>query len=197
MINKKAFYSNIRSFFGGSLNRLQVQGVESIIDEFSRRDLSDVRWLAYILATVYHETGKTMQPIEEIGKGAKKDYGKKLKYGHGVGKRIPYSVPDKIYYGRGLVQATWYEIYDALTRVAMKQGKNWNFLQQPELMLQMEPSVWATFHGMTTGLFTGKSLMDYINIKKCNWKDARRIINGIDRAEDIAHYAITFHNALL
>ncbi len=29
-----------------------------------------------MLATVYHETAKTMQPIEEYGRGVGRDYGK-------------------------------------------------------------------------------------------------------------------------
>jgi putative chitinase len=197
MINRETFYPAIRPLFGGKIIQPQVQGLEALITEFERRQLTDIRWLAYILATVYHETAKTMQPIEEYGKGRGKDYGKKLKYGKGVGKRVPYSVPDQLFYGRGLTQNTWYENYDALTRAAVKQGKDWNFLQQPELLLQMEPSVWATFHAMTSGLYTGKALADYINPVKCDWKNARRVINGLDRAEDIAGYAITFYNALL
>lgn len=197
MINKPQFYDRIRPLFGGKLKIEQVDGMDALINEFERRDLSDIRWLAYILATVFHETAKTMQPIQEIGRGKGKDYGKKLKYGQGHGKRIPYTLPDIIYYGRGLVQATWYEIYEALTKAAFKQGKKWDFLHKPELLLQMEPSVWATYHGMTTGLYTGKALADYINPIKCNWKNARRIINGQDRAEDIAEYAIRFYNALL
>lgn len=196
MINKATFYQKIRPFFGGTIRTLQAQGLDAIINEFERRQLTDSRWLAYILATAYHETDRTMQPIEEYGKGRGKDYGKKLKYGKGVGKRIPYNLPDQIYYGRGLAQNTWFEIYAALTIAAAKQGKDWDFLNHPELLLQMEASVWAIFHGMTTGLYTGKALADYINPNKCDWKNARRIINSVDRAEDIAEYAIMFYNAL-
>lgn len=197
MIQTQSFYGKILPFFKGRIATTQRQGMDALINEFDRRQLTDIRWLAYILATVYHETDRTMQPIEEYGKGRGKDYGKKLKYGKGVGKRIPYNVPDQLYYGRGLTQNTWYENYDALTKAAVKQGKDWNFLQQPELLLQMEPSVWATFHAMTTGMYTGKALADYINPVKCDWKNARRIVNVLDRAKDIAEYAITFYNALL
>ena len=53
---------------------------------------ADLRWLAYILATDYHETAYTMQPIEEYGKGAGYDYGE------------PDPVTGEIYFGTGLVQ---------------------------------------------------------------------------------------------
>lgn len=196
MINREKFYVAIRLHYGGVIKQPQVQGFEALLTEFERRQLTDIRWLAYILATVFHETDRSMQPIEEYGKGRGKDYGKKLKYGKGPGKRIPYDFPDQLYYGRGLAQNTWYEIYQALTIHAMKERKGWDFLNHPELLLLMEPSVWAIFHGMTTGLYTGKALADYINPVKCDWKNARRIINSLDRAEDIASYAITFYNAL-
>jgi putative chitinase len=88
---------------------MQVDGINSVLQAF---DGYDIRQLAYVLATVYHETAHTMQPVREGGKGAGYDYGKKLKRGGGKGKRIPYTTPDQIYYGRGYIQVTWFENYD-------------------------------------------------------------------------------------
>src|SRR5689334_1254801 len=100
-MDRKTFYDTIRpSLFKGTLTDKQVEGMEAIFDEWEKQALTDTRWLAYILATAFHETARTMQPIEEFGKGKGRDYGKKLKMGGGPGKRIPYITPDKIYYGR-------------------------------------------------------------------------------------------------
>jgi putative chitinase len=196
MINRTNFFNSVRhSLFGGRLLQKQVDGMNAILDEWEAQRWTDKRWLAYILATTYHETGKTMQPVEEYGKGKGKDYGKKLKYGGGPGKRVPYTTPNLIYYGRGLAQNTWYEIYEKLTKAAQKQGKNWDFLNHPELLLQMEPSVWAMFYAMKTGLYTGKKLSDYFNTTT-RWVDARRIINGVDCAVLIKGYALKFYDAL-
>jgi hypothetical protein len=206
MINRKHFYATVRPLlFGGKISYSQVEGMDAILNEWEAQRLTDLRCLAYIFGTVYHETDETMQPIEEIGRGKGKDYGKKLKYGSGPGKRVPYVLPDLIFFGRGHTQNTWYETYERLTRAARVHGKGWDFLNNPELLLQMEPSIWATFFGMRTGLYTGKKLSDYFGDKPFKpkpgdpneWRQARRIINGMDRAEDIAAYSLKFHAALI
>ena len=178
MFTPESFYQKIKPLFP-VLSAKQKQGLESILTEWRNQVLTDKRWLAYILATVYHETGRTMQPIEENGKGAGEPYGKKFKYGNGPGKRVPYEAPDKLYYGRGLTQNTWWEIYYKLTLAAHKAGYKWNFLEQPETLLQMDPSIWATFYAMQTGLYTGKKLSDYFDHDTDDSRHARRIINDM------------------
>ena len=49
--------------------------------------------------TTAHETGFTMQPIEEYGKGSGMEYGK------------PDPETGQTYYGRGYVQLTWRDNY--------------------------------------------------------------------------------------
>lgn len=197
MINRKHFFDTIREpLFSGSMTQKQVWGMEAILLEWDMQGLTDRRWLAYILATAYHETAKTMQPIEEYGKGKGHDYGKKLKQGGGPGKRIAYESPDKIYYGRGHTQNTWYENYQRLTQGAKIQGHDWDFLNNPELLLEMEPSIWATFFAMRTGLYTGKNLSHYFNDKVEDWVNARKIINGVDCAVIIAGYAKVFYEGV-
>lgn len=196
-IERKYFFDTIReSLFSGAMNQGQVHGMEAILREWEAQGLTDLRWLAYILGTAYHETAKTMQPIEEYGRGKGHDYGKKLKYGKGPGKRIPYTMPDKIYYGRGHTQNTWFEIYEALTKAAKKHPREWDFLNEPELLLQMESSIWAMFYAMRTGLYTGKKLADYFEVDTEDWVNARRIINGVDCAVIIAGYAKEFLKAI-
>lgn len=186
-MNTKSFYDSIRSeLFKGSISSKQFEGIEAIIKEYNERCINDPRKLAYILATAYHETGKDMQPIPEGGKGKNYDYGKKLKM-----NRQPYSTPNQLYYGRGLVQITWFENYQAMGK---KLGLD--LLNNPDLMLTMKPSVDAIYYGMTLGMFTGKKLSDYFNATKTDWINARRIINGMDKAELIAGYAKTFYKAL-
>lgn len=196
-MNRTTFYDAVRQpLFSGKIAEKQLAGMEALLNEWERQKLTDLRWLAYILATTYHETARTMQPIEEFGKGRNMDYGKKLKMGKGPGKRVPYTTPDKLYYGRGHTQNTWFENYEKLTRAAAKQGFDWDFLNKPELLLQMEPSIWATFFAMQTGLYTGKALMHFFNDTTEDWKNARKIINGLDKADQIATQAKVFFAAL-
>jgi putative chitinase len=192
-IDRISFYAKVSNSFG-SLKQTQVEGFDAILNEWQKKDLKDMRWLAYILATVWHETAKTMQPVEEFGRGKGKDYGKKLKMGSGPHDRSGYTTPDKIYYGRGHTQNTWYENYEALTKAAQRQGFMWDFLNQPELLLETEPSIWATFYAMTTGLYTGRKLSNYFNDVMDDNINARRIINGNDQAERIKGYALSFRS---
>lgn len=193
MIDRKKFFDYARRYlFGGTLTQSQVEGCEAIIREYEARNLVDIRWLAYILATAYHETGlfingklvHTMQPVEEMGKGKGKKYGK------------PDPETGLIYYGRGHTQNTWSDNYKRLTAAAKAKSKPWDFYQHPELLLQMEPSIWASYQGMITGLYTGKKLQHYFSGIKNEPVEARRIINGKDRAQLVAGYHNKFLSAL-
>ena len=192
MINRTNFYISIKLNLFKEISDKQKQGMDAILDYWENNGFHDGRHLAYIFATAYHETARTMQPIEEYGKGKTRPYGRKQKYS---GEK--YTTPDNIYYGRGHTQNTWFEIYEKLTKLAKKQGKDWDFLNNPELLLQMEQSVWATFTAMETGLYTGKKLSDYFNDTKEDPIGARRIINGTDKAELIAGYYYKFLNAIV
>lgn len=191
-MNRQAFYNSIRtSLFNGRLTSKQVEGINSKLDAFDRAGITDDRWRAYMLATAYHETDKTMQPIEEYGKGRGRPYGRKIKY-----NRQPYTHPDKIYYGRGDVQLTWYENYELMGRLL-----NIPLLEQPELALNPEISARIMTEGMTKGKsnrgdFTGVSLETYFNSTKNDPVNARRIINGLDKAELIAGYYYKFLEAV-
>lgn len=180
MIDRKAFFDAVRKTpFPGRLTAEQVAGMEAILGEWERRDLTDLRHLAYMLATIYHETARTMQPIAEYGKGKGRKYG------------VPAGPYRHVYYGRGFVQLTWLANYE-------KAGKalGVDLVRYPERAL--EPTIAANimFRGMMEGWFTGKKLSDYLNTKT-DWANARRIINGTDKAETIAGYARTFHGALV
>lgn len=196
-IVRSLFYNSIRkSIFGGLLTTGQVDGMEAILNEWERQQLTDLRWLAYMLATAFHETGYTMQPVKEGGRGKGHDYGSQLKMGGGPGKRIPYHTPNQIYYGRGLVQLTWYENYEMMSRLL-----GIDLLNSPDMALQMDVAVKIMFEGMMKGAssfgdFTGRSLEHYFNTNTEDWVNARRIINGLDCAVKIGDYGKLFHNAL-
>ena len=170
----KAFYDTIRPLFGGSMTQSQVDGCEAILD--ATEGLS-VQERAYLLATAAHETAYTMQPIAEYGKGRGRPYGVPGKY-------------DQAPYGRGYVQLTWDENYERADR---ELGLNGALLS--DFNLAMEPGVAADIlvRGCTEGWFTGRSLSDYL---PGDYVNARRVVNGTDRAEKIAREARTFEAAL-
>ena len=96
------FKENYKSI-SGSLTPFQAEGIKVILESWENyNSLTDIRQLAYILATVKHETANTYRPIEEYGKGAGRAYGATVN-GHR-------------YYGRGYVQLTWKENYEKMTK---------------------------------------------------------------------------------
>jgi putative chitinase len=189
-MTKALFFQHVRNSFG-KLKQSQVEGFNAILDAWDLSGYKDIRWLAYMLATVWHETAATMQPIEEYGKGKTRKYGKKLKL-----SGVSYIYPNKIYYGRGFVMLTWYENYQLMTRLI-----GVDILNNPELCLTLEVSIEILFEGMLKGSssfgdFTGKCLEMYFNEKTNDPIGARRIINGTDKAALIAEHHKKFEHAI-
>jgi len=181
MINRKFFFDYVRGYlFDGKLNQNQVNGLNAIVAEWDRKYAKkDDRWLAYMLATAHHETDRTMQPIEEYGKGKNLDYGK------------ADPATGQIYYGRGFVQLTWKRNYEA-----MGKKLKTDLVSHPERALELKVATQILFLGMIEGTFTGVRLSNYFNPNKEDWVNARRIINGLDKANLIAAYAKSYYAAI-
>lgn len=188
MINRKFFFDHAKlNLFGGKLTTNQVNGLTTILDEWEKNYAhNDDRWLAYMLATAHHETGRTMQPIEEWGKGKGLPYGKQLKM-----SRQPYTDTTELFYGRGFVQLTWYENY---AKAGQKLGTD--FLHHAAGVLELSNATKIMFFGMMEGWFTGAKLSKYFNATTEDWKNARRIINGIDKADLIKEYAMKYYASI-
>ncbi|MFN7023977.1 MAG: glycoside hydrolase family 19 protein [Pseudorhizobium sp.] len=199
-MNRAALFASLRSrtsgVFGTSLSQGQVTGIEGIIDEALRRRTFK-NHLAYMLATTYHETAHTMQPIHERGGRA---YFNKYDAGTPIGKRLGNTVKGDgyLYRGRGLVQITGRSNY---AKASKKLGVD--FIKDPDRVLEPKLAIAIMFAGMEEGWFTGKDLLDYIDLEDeadaedlREYANARRIINGTDKAAQIGKYAIAFENAL-
>jgi hypothetical protein len=188
MINRPFFYEQAKvTLFSGKFRQSQIDGLNAILDEWDKNyQKKDDRWLAYMLATTHHETDRTMQPIEEYGKGKNRPYGKNIKM-----DRTRYFDTTNLFYGRGFVQLTWYENYQ---RAGKKLGTD--MIKKPELALDMKYATPILFFGMMEGWFTGKKLSQYFNGAASDWRNARKIINGLDKADLIADYAKKYYAAI-
>ena len=195
-INRKFFFERVRNtLFGGRLKPGQVAGMTAILDEWEENHAQeDDRWLAYMLATAFHETDTTMQPIQEYGGRSwyRKNYdvqGRDPARARRMGNTAPGD--GEKYCGRGYVQLTWKTNYQAMSAVTGR-----DLVAQPELAMEPPVACKVMFHGMRQGSFTGKRLRDYFNPAKEDWVNARRIINGLDKAQLIAGYAKEFYAAI-
>jgi putative chitinase len=191
--DRKFFFDNVRaSLFNGTLTQSQVDGMNYLLEVwewgFEANNPNDgTMWLAYALATFYHETAYTMQPIEEYGRGSGKSYGK------------PAGPYGQCYYGRGFVQLTWEDNYKNGQKFLMdRYGKDCQIYPIANNALDAETSALVSYDGMVYGWFTGVGLPKYLSKAKGieDPVNARRIVNGTDKASTIAGYYWKFKAAL-
>jgi putative chitinase len=164
------FFAIVREAFG-PLSQTQVDGCNVLLK--ATEGLSTMH-RAYILATAYHETAHTMQPIEEYGKGAGKSYGQ------------PAGAYGKRYYGRGYVQLTHLSNYQ---KASLATGRD--LVRYPEQAMDPDVAADIIVRGMSQGWFTGKKMSDFTT-----YRYMRLVVNGMDKADLIASYANTFERAL-
>ena len=195
-INRRFFFDQVRMQpFGGSLRQKQVEGLASLLDYWeARHSRKDDRWLAYVLGTAFLEVDKKMQPIKEYGSdayfmrmyditGERPQVARRLgNTKQGDGKRFP---------GRGFVQVTGRRNYqDWKNRLGV------DLISNPDKALDLDVATTIIFEGMLLGTFTGKKLSDYFDHTTENWVQARRIVNGLDKAKLIAGHARHFYAAI-
>jgi hypothetical protein len=190
LTDEAKFYDVVRT----QLQRLtveQVAGTQRLLQAFGVARWP-IAWTAYGLATGWRETNKQMQPVEEAYfLGASADaYRKKLRY-------YPWT-------GRGDVQLTWKgddrEPNYGYARADKELGLGGALLADPSLALRPDISARVMVSGMEQGWFTGRKLADFLpstgpaDIHQ--FTNARRIINGLDAAVEIAGNALKFQAAL-
>ena len=183
MIDREIFFSSVRNeLFDGALQQVQVDGMSVILAVWEYQvggtPMSDIRWLAYMLATTYHETATRMWPIVEYGD---ESYLQGKEY-------YPYV-------GRGFVQLTWEENYRyASTALSLVDERD--LVEHPEMARDSLIATRVLFRGMAEGWFTSRKLGDYFNDETDDSINARQIINGNDDDELIADYHNTFLAAI-
>lgn len=189
----KAFFDTIRPLFGGSLTHAQVSGCELLLAATAQLD---TEYRAYILATAYHETAHTMQPVRETLASSDTQAVARLESAWNKGKLPWVSRPywrfdgeGKTWLGRGYVQLTHKANY---ARAGEELGVD--LVGNPSAAMNPDLAAQILVRGCMGGWFTGQRLSDYL---PGDYKGARRVVNGTDRAAEIARYASKFEAALL
>jgi putative chitinase len=183
MIDPKIFFAHVKLQFG-KLKQSQVNGFNTILSKWDELKGEDLRFLAYSLATAWHETGTTMQPITELGKKA---YFNKYEPTTRIGKALGNKKKGDgyLFRGRGFVQITGRSNY-----------AKYGIEKTPEKALEPDLASYILIDGMTKGIFTGKKLSDYFTDKKADPVGARAVVNGTDKAGLISVYHTHFLSAI-
>ena len=172
VIDRKKFFNLVRKqFYPKGMTQETVDGFNIINSYWEDWYDQDLRKFAYVLATVFHETAFTMEPIKERGGPT---YLKSKKY-------WPW-------YGRGYIQLTWKENYERMGEILGE-----DLTSNPDVVMGKGLATKILFEGMYTaesgvGDFTRKALKDYFNDKDEDPYNARRIVNGLDKARKIGNY---------
>lgn len=194
-----AFFDYLRTndMLGPVLSPGEVEGL-NVITAAAGVAGWPIAYTAYALATAYHETAHTMQPVKEIGG---EDYFRRM---YDISGRRP-DVAARLgntqigdgarYAGRGYVQLTGRSNFARATREVGQP-----LIDNPDLAMNDAIAAAIMVRGMSEGWFTGRSLKTYLPslapATRNQFVEARRIINGQDRAQDIAGYALDFQAAL-
>jgi putative chitinase len=178
----KAFFSAVREHLG-PVKQNAIPGFEAVYE--ANKGLP-VMHQAYIIATCWHETAFTMQPIYEIGQ---RPYFDKYEPTTKIGKALGNTQKGDgyLYRGRGFVQLTGRRNYEL---AGQKLGLD--LVKHPDKALDLSVATQILVRGMVEGWFTGKKLSDFKT-----FEEMRRVVNGTDRAKPIADYARVFQSAVL
>lgn len=197
-IDKPKFYDAYRKQFG-TLKSSTVNTLEAIIDVFNQNSSveKDTEKKAYMLATVRHECGPDMQPITEnlyytsasriaqvwptrfTVASAKPFVRNPEKLGNNVyanrlGNGSPESGDGFRYRGRGIgAQFTGRVNYEKFSKLF-----NVDLVNNPDLALDLTLGAKILYKGCIEGLFTVRSLSNYIRPSGVDYKNARRVVNA-------------------
>jgi peptidoglycan hydrolase-like protein with peptidoglycan-binding domain len=157
---------------GRLANTSSKKDVQSaIVRECKRQGLTLTSQIAYVLATVQHETNNTFKPVREAY-WLTEDWRRR-----NLTRYYPY-------YGRGYVQLTWdynYKKYGDVIGI--------NLLDDPDKIMDPNIALFILVDGMSKGRFTGKKLGTYVNASQTNFVGARVVVNDHDKDRLIADYA--------
>jgi putative chitinase len=214
--NRKTFFDSFKKEFG-PLEQKQVAGLEFLLTAMEADEhVSDVRHFAYMLATTKHETADTFHPIHEFG--SRKYFTGRYGGQTALGRRLGNDTPEEgaLYAGVGDVQLTGESNFeraeielrtqypDVVADFEARAGRKFDLTVGDQPDDELDPqnagdpiiAYCIMSAGMRQGWFTGKRLAHFINARQCDYFNARRIINGLDKAKLIASYAVRFERIL-
>lgn len=199
-----AFYDHLRDerLLGNAISKAEFRGCEEIIMACAK-DGWAISWIAYALATTYHETAHTMEPVAEYGNNAyfTRQYDIRGRRPE-TARRYENTEPgDGVKYrGRGYVQLTWKRNYRVMTERLREMGFDVDLVAHPDAAMEPDIAAAILVAGMREGIFTGRKISDDLPAHGLGTLEqfmrSRDVINGTDDQRQIGQYALIFQTAL-
>lgn len=172
----------------------------NIINESGAAGVTNLNQVAYEMATARRESHMGNWMNEFGGNNYfEQHYGYKTKKGAELGNTHPHDGAN--FHGRGLVQTTGRTNYtkwtDRLAKEGMQHdGQPIDLVGHPELAADPQIAARMAVEGMRDGGFTKYKLSDFVNDKQTDYLHARKVINGMDAAQEIATQATRYQGVL-
>lgn len=183
-LDKSKFFDAVRPIFaGGKMDKIQVARLEPLLDRLTVGGEYLPAAIAYILATAHWETDH-FRAMTEYASGygyeGRKDLGNTVS---GDGPRFR---------GRGYPMMTGRKNYVWASLVS-----GLDLVGDPERASDPVVSAELIVAGMIGGNFTGKRLGQYVTPFGVDFVGARAVVNGTDKAREIAAIASKYLASLL
>lgn len=217
-MDRKKFFDSVRdTVFGGHMSASQAHGLDTLLDACDAAGVTDPRQVAYVLATPMIETGGTFTPmVENLNYTAQALVSKfsdristadAARYGRTAQHAADQPAIANIIYGgswglKNLGNTTvgdgWYFRGRGLCQITGRRNyTKFGIDGAPDSAATLPVAARVMVVGMRDGVFTGKKLADYFSLSQAEWVNARKIINGLDRAEDVANFGRKFYIGVL
>ena len=157
---------------------------EALQKKWGKTRFSD-EWIDANLAFKNNSKGKSVVVADDWDAVANRAYSGK------IGNGDEASGDGYEYRGRGFVQLTGRDNYE---KFGVLIGED--LLSNPDRVLDADLAARIIAYGMANGTFTGKRLSDYLTLDKEDYTNARRIINGTDKASTFATYATGYESII-
>lgn len=186
-------WARIKLILSVPLTESQVEGFNVIVETLNKEG-ANLKEASYILATALFDSSRKMQPHVE---DEDEDFYREMYDIEGLRKVIAIRLGNTVagdgakYKHRGFIP-----LLGKVNYKAFNDTVGIDLVETPEVVESLKVASEILVKGMLQGIFTGVPLSRYINSRKTDYINARRVTKGVDNAKKIALLAEQLEKAI-